>query len=135
MATNAEKDATEPVCELETIKPDLLTYSMVQSPSWEANWFAASQEIPRRFITALRHLSLSWASLIKSIYPHPTFWRSIPYYPPIYAYVSPVVSFPPVYPPRPCTPLSPNPYVPHAQPISFFSILSPAKYWVSSTGD
>ena len=25
----------------------LLTYSMVQSPSWEANWFAANQEIPR----------------------------------------------------------------------------------------
>ena len=25
----------------------LLTYSMVQSISWEANWFAASQEIPR----------------------------------------------------------------------------------------
>ena len=25
----------------------LLTYSMVQSPSWEANWFAVSQEIPR----------------------------------------------------------------------------------------
>ena len=25
----------------------LLTHSMVQSPSWEANWFAASQEIPR----------------------------------------------------------------------------------------
>ena len=25
----------------------LLTYSMVQSPSWEANWFAASQEITR----------------------------------------------------------------------------------------
>ena len=24
----------------------LLTYSMVQSPSFEANWFAASQEIP-----------------------------------------------------------------------------------------
>ena len=24
-----------------------LTYSMVQSPSWEANWFAASQEVPR----------------------------------------------------------------------------------------
>ena len=23
------------------------TYSMVQSPSWEAKWFAASQEIPR----------------------------------------------------------------------------------------
>ena len=26
---------------------ELLTHSMVQSPSWEANWFAASQEIPR----------------------------------------------------------------------------------------
>ena len=34
----------------------------------------------RRFITALtsvRHLSQSWASPIQSIYPHPTFWRSI----------------------------------------------------------
>ena len=25
----------------------ILTHSMVQSPSWEANWFAASQDIPR----------------------------------------------------------------------------------------
>ena len=25
----------------------IFTYSIVQSPSWEANWFAASQEIPR----------------------------------------------------------------------------------------
>ena len=34
----------------------------------------------RRFITALtnvRHLSLSWASPIQPIYPHPTSWRSI----------------------------------------------------------
>ena len=34
----------------------------------------------RRFITALtsvRHLSLSWASLIQAIYPHPASWRSI----------------------------------------------------------
>ena len=34
----------------------------------------------RRFITALtsvRHLSLSWASPIQFIYPHPTSWRSI----------------------------------------------------------
>ena len=33
-----------------------------------------------RFITALisvRHLSLSWASPIQSIYPHPNSWRSI----------------------------------------------------------
>ena len=34
----------------------------------------------RRFITALtsvRHPSLSWASPIQSIYPHPTSWRSV----------------------------------------------------------
>ena len=34
----------------------------------------------RRFITALtsvRHLPLSWASPIQSIYPHPTSWRSV----------------------------------------------------------
>ena len=34
----------------------------------------------RKFITALtsvRHISLSWASPIQSIYPHPTSWRSI----------------------------------------------------------
>ena len=34
----------------------------------------------RRFITAftsVRHLSLTWASLIQCTYPHPTSWRSI----------------------------------------------------------
>ena len=34
----------------------------------------------QRFITALtsiRHISLSWASPIQSIYPHPTSWRSV----------------------------------------------------------
>ena len=58
---------------------------MVQSPSWKANWCAASQKFPafhgtRRFITVLtsvRHLSLSWAKPIQSTYPHPTSWRSI----------------------------------------------------------
>ena len=44
-----------------------------------------------------------------------------------------MVSFTPVSPPRPYTPPSPPPYVPHALPISFFSILSPAQYWVRST--
>jgi hypothetical protein len=29
------------------LKTYLLTYSMEHGPSWEANWFAASQEIPR----------------------------------------------------------------------------------------
>ena len=34
-------------CLIFTLLTYLLTYSMVQSPSWETNWFAASQEIPR----------------------------------------------------------------------------------------
>ena len=37
----------EPVLSQLNTVHNLLTYSMVQSPSWEANWFAASQEIPR----------------------------------------------------------------------------------------
>jgi len=44
-----------------------------------------------------------------------------------------VVSFPPVSPPRLYTPPSPRPYATQAQPISFFSILSPAQYLVRST--
>jgi len=33
----------------------LLTYSMEQSPSWVANWFSASQEIPRILLTPKVH--------------------------------------------------------------------------------
>ena len=40
----------------------LPTYSMVQSPSWEANWFAASQEIPRIFVELEGSLPHSQAS-------------------------------------------------------------------------
>ena len=90
----------------------------------------------RRFITALtsvRHLSPSWASLIQSIYPHPTPCRSILILPTHLRLVSPVVHFLPVSPPTPYTPHFPHPYAPHAQPISFFSILSPAQYWMRST--
>ena len=91
----------------------------------------------RRFITALtsvRHLSLSWASQIQSIYPHPTSWRSILILSTHLRLGLPSGLFPPpVSPPRPYTPPSPHPHAPHAQPISFFSILSPAQYWVRST--
>ena len=63
----------------------VLTYSTEQSPSWEANRFPASQEIPafyeaRRVITVFtsaRHLSLSWARSIQSMPQHHTCWRSI----------------------------------------------------------
>jgi len=61
----------------------ILTYCIGQSP-WEANRFSAGKEITAfygtlRFITAftsVHHLSLSLASLIQSILPHPTLWRS-----------------------------------------------------------
>jgi len=89
----------------------------------------------QRFITALtsaRHLSLSWVSPIQSIYPHPTSWSSILISTRVLLGL-PSGLFPPVSPPRPYTPPSPHPYVPHAQPISFFSILSPAHCWVRST--
>ena len=60
-----------------------------------------------RFITALtsvRHLSLSWASPIQSIYPHPTSWRSILILSTHLRLGLHSGSFPPVYPPRPYTP-------------------------------
>ena len=60
---------------------------MVQSPSWKANWFAASQEIPSisrnpnvHYRTHKRppHISiLGQPNPIQSIYPHSTSWRSI----------------------------------------------------------
>ena len=90
----------------------------------------------RWFITALtrvRHLSLSWASPIQSIYPHPISWRSILILSTPLRLGLPSGFFPPVSPPRPYTPPSPHPYAPHAQPILFFSILSPAQYWMRST--
>ena len=93
----------------------LLTYSMQQDPSWEANWFAASQEIPsfcgtRMFITAFtsaHHVSLSWASSIHSTFHIPLPKDPSSYYFPIYAWVSPAISFPQVSPPKSCTRLSP----------------------------
>jgi len=61
----------------------------------------------RRFITALtsvRHLSLSWASPIQSIYPHPTSWRSILILSTHLRLGLPSGSFPPVSPARSYTP-------------------------------
>jgi hypothetical protein len=61
------------------------TYSMEQSPSWEANWFSASQEIQhfRESEGSLPHLQepatcpSSWAKLILSMLPHLISWRPI----------------------------------------------------------
>ena len=115
---------------------------MVQSHSWAANWFAASQEILRisrnpkvHYRTHKRpppvsilgqpnpvHIPTSHLLKIRRNIIHPYTPRSPQW--------SPSLPFPP---PRPYTHPSPHPYAPHAQPISFFYILSPAQYWVSST--
>ena len=127
---------------IQKVLSNLLTYSMVQSPSWEANWFAASQEIPRisrnpkvHYRTHKRPPPVSIlgqpnpvhipTSHLLEIHPniiHPSTPRSPQW--------SPSLRFPHQ---DPIHPTSPHPYAPHAQPISFFSILSPAQYWVRST--
>ena len=77
----------------------------------------------RRFITAItsvRQFSLSWASPIQSIYPHPTSWRSVLILSIDLRLGLPNGLLPSGFPTRPYTPPSPHPYAPHAQPISFF---------------
>ena len=90
----------------------------------------------RRFITvftSVRHLSLSWASPIQSVYPHPTTWRYILILSTHLRLGLPIGLFPSGFPAKTLYTPSPHPYTPHAQPSSFFSILSPAQYWVRST--
>jgi len=82
--------------------------------------------------TSAHHLSLSWASSIQSISQHPTSWRSILICPPIYVWVFQVVFFLLLSPPKPCIHVYCPPYALHAPPISFFSILPPEQYLVSS---
>jgi hypothetical protein len=64
----------------------LLTYSMEQSPSWEADQSSQlTKKFPafygtRRYFTVLtsaRHPFLSWANSIHSPQPTPTSWRAI----------------------------------------------------------
>jgi hypothetical protein len=105
-----------------------LYYSIEQIPSWEANRFAACEEFPTfygtwRFITAFtsaHHLSLYWASPIQFIPPHPTSWRFILILSSHLCLGFPVVSFPQVSPPKPCTGLSHTCYMPHPSDSSQF---------------
>jgi hypothetical protein len=76
----------------------------------------------RRFITALtsvRKLSLSWASPIQSICPHPTSWRSVLILSTHLRLGLPSCLFPSGFPTKTLNSPSPHPYAPHAQPISF----------------
>ena len=120
----------------------LLTYSMVQSPSWEANWFAASQEIPRisgnpkvHYRTHKRpppvpilgqpnpvHIPTSHLLEITHNIIHPSTPRSPQW--------SPSLRFPhqdPIHPPL----LTHTRHMPNPSHSSRF--LSPAQYWVRRT--
>ena len=90
----------------------------------------------RTFITALtsvRHMSLSWASPIQSTYPHPTSWRSVLILSTHLCLGLPSGLVPSGFPTKILYTPPPHSYTPHAHPISFFSILSPAQCWVRST--
>jgi len=90
----------------------------------------------RRFITALtsvRHLSLSWASPIQSIYPHPTSYRSSLILSTHLRLGLPSGLLPSGFPNKSLYTPIPSPHVLHAPPISFFSILSTVQYKVRST--
>ena len=74
----------------------------------------------RRFITALTsvcQLSLSWASPIQSIYPHPTSWRSTLILSTHLRLGLPNGLIPSGFLSKTLFVPSPHPYAPHAQPI------------------
>jgi len=111
----------------------LLTYLLTPwcSLSWEANWFAASQEIPRisrnpkvHYRTHKRPPSVS---ILRQPNPvHIPTSHLLEIHPNITHPSTPSGLLPSGFPTKTLyTPLS-YPYAPHAQPISFFSILSPA---------
>jgi len=62
----------------------LLIHSVEHSPSWEANWFAANQEIPRILCNPKTHYCIHnlpppvpMLSQLDPVHtPHPTSWRS-----------------------------------------------------------
>ena len=89
----------------------------------------------RRLITVLtsvRHLSVSWASPIQSIYPHPTSWRSVPILS-THLYLGLTRSLIMRFPHQKLVCVSLLPYVPHVPPVSLPMICSLEQYTVWST--
>jgi hypothetical protein len=116
----------------------LLTYSMEQSPSWEAN---QSLQLFKKFPTFLWKLKVLYRThkcpprILSQLQPVPTTPSNF-----LKIHLNIIL---PSTSGSPQWPLSlrfphntlckPLPYTPHAPPISFFSILPPAQYWVRNT--
>ena len=109
----------------------LLTYSMVQSPSWETNWFAASQEIPRISRNPKVHYRTHKRPPPVSILGQPN-----PVHIPTSHFLEihpniihlrlglPSGLLPSGFPTKTLYTPSPHPYAPHAQPISSLFVLA-----------
>ena len=117
----------------------LTACSMEQSPSWEANQFSANQEIPRVLWNSKVHYHIQ-----KCPPPVPILNWIDPDHTPtshflkihlnvILRWVSQVVCFPQISPPKPRIQLSSLQYALCTPPISFFSILLLEKYWLKGT--
>jgi hypothetical protein len=118
-----------------------LTHSIQHSPSWESNRFSASQEIPHTLWNPKAHYCIHkcpppvpFLSQLNSFHTPTSHFLKIHLNIIIpYAWVSQVVSFTQVSPPKCCIHLSSPSYMLPVLAISFFLILSPTEQWVSST--
>ena len=93
----------------------LLTHSMVQSPSWAANWFAASQEIPR----------ISWNPKVHyRTHKRPSTFSTLGQPNPVHIPTSHLLEIHPniIHPSTPRSPQwSHSLRLPHQDPIDYFS--------------
>ena len=107
----------------------LLTYSMQQSPAWEANSSSASQEIPRILWNPKVHYRIHKYSPTVPMLPNPTSYRFILILSSHLRLCITSGSFHQVSPPKSCMYIICLPYMPNAPPVSFFSIWSPNNIW------
>jgi hypothetical protein len=117
------------------------TNTMEQSPSCEANRFVASQEIPRILLNPKAHYRIHKCPPLASILsqsnsvhtPTSHFLKSHLNIMPHLRLGLPSGLFPSGFPTKTLYTSLSSPTALHVPPNSFFSILSPAQYWVRST--
>ena len=144
---NTHIELREKVCSVEHViyiyihtHTHLLPYTMEQSPSWGANWFAASQKFhafygPLNFNTAfrsVRHLYISWTTTTQSLPTHTNYWKSTLILSSHLRLVIPSDLFPPGFHNKDLYAPLPSPFAQHASPITFLTLLALAHYWLKS---